>query len=171
MSEHGRKLVERLFAGQRNALLAFFRRSTNNPAEAPDLAQEVYLRMLRVRDPESIKNPEGYLFTVAANLVKEQRAQHKRRGIEMDSSAEELQLFLSEASSVESDIDRATRVRRLREVLKQLPLKGQAAIVLQYCHGQTQEEIARRIGVSTRMVKKYVAQGIALCRVRMRRLR
>ena len=39
--------------------------------EAGDLAQEVYLRMLRVPDMEAVRNPEAYLYTVANNLARE----------------------------------------------------------------------------------------------------
>jgi DNA-directed RNA polymerase specialized sigma24 family protein len=47
-------LVKRLFAEQRGALQAFFRRRIRSKADAPDLAQEVYVRMMRVRDhPEA----------------------------------------------------------------------------------------------------------------------
>jgi RNA polymerase sigma factor (sigma-70 family) len=170
MSETAKQLVERLFAGNRTALLSFFRRFVREPSDARDLAQEVYLRMLRVRDTEKIQNPEGYLFTVAANLVKEQRAVQRRHGLEVDAADEDIQLYLSEVSSIDNEIDHDLRVRRLREVVKQLPPKGQAAIMLQYMHGLSHNEIAERIGISPRMVKKYLAKGIAHCRLRMGRL-
>jgi RNA polymerase sigma factor (sigma-70 family) len=170
MSETAKQLVERLFAGNRTALLSFFRRFVHEPSDARDLAQEVYLRMLRVRDTEKIQNPEGYLFTVAANLVKEQRAVQRRHGLEVDAADENVQVYLSEVTNIDSEIDHALRVRRLREVVKQLPPKGQAAIMLQYMHGMSHHEIAERIGISPRMVKKYLAKGIAHCRLRMGRL-
>jgi RNA polymerase sigma factor (sigma-70 family) len=170
MSETAKQLVERLFAGNRTALLSFFRRFVREPSDARDLAQEVYLRMLRVRDTDKIQNPEGYLFTVAANLVKEQRAVQRRHGLEIDAADENIQMYLTETTNIDSEIDHAVRVRRLRVVLKQLSPKGQAVIMLQYMHGMSHQEIAERIGISPRMVKKYLAKGIAQCRLRMGRL-
>jgi RNA polymerase sigma-70 factor (ECF subfamily) len=170
MSETATQLVERLFAGNASALLSFFRRFVREPSEARDLAQEVYLRMLRVQDTGKIQNPEGYLFTVAANLVKERRTMQRRQAMEVDVADEDIQLYLSEVTGVDNDIDHAARVKRLREVLKQLPPKGQAVIMLQYMHGYSHKEIAERVGVSPRMVKKYLAKGIAHCRLRMGRL-
>lgn len=35
-------------------------------ADAPDLAQEVFLSLLRVEHHETIRSPEAYLFTVAS---------------------------------------------------------------------------------------------------------
>jgi hypothetical protein len=65
-------LVERpFFAEHRGALQTFFRRRIRSQADAADLAQEVYVRMLRISDQEAIRNPVHYLYTVANNLVKE----------------------------------------------------------------------------------------------------
>jgi len=44
--------VERDFAGQRTALLLFFRRIVRELPEAPDLAQKTYRRTLRIRHTE-----------------------------------------------------------------------------------------------------------------------
>jgi len=41
--------VERLFAEHRAALQTFFQRRIRSKSDAPDLAQEVYVRMLRAR--------------------------------------------------------------------------------------------------------------------------
>ena len=43
----------------RDALQAFFYRRLRTKPDAADLVQEVYLRMLRVSDPEAIRNPGG----------------------------------------------------------------------------------------------------------------
>ena len=171
MPEEKKVLVERLFAAHGNALLALFRRHVRVRSEAPDLAQEVFLRMLRLRAVETIENPEGYLFAVARNLLKEHAASRRRQGTSIDADDVTVQEQLADIPSFDGDLDKERRVQRLREVLRQLPPKGQAAIVLQYAQGLTYEEISERLGVSPRMVKKYLTQGLALCRLRMRRLR
>jgi hypothetical protein len=40
-----------------------------NAADVPDLAQEVFLRLLRVRGYESNRSPEAYLFTIASHVI------------------------------------------------------------------------------------------------------
>ena len=170
MSDDRRALVERLFTAHRNALLAFFHRRAPLWADAADLAQEVYVRMMRVRNTGGIQNPEAYLFTVASNLAKEQRALHRRRGTTVDVEDATVQSQLADPPAFGEQIDAERRVRRLNEVLQQLPPKGQAAIVLQYVHGLSYEEIGGRLGISPSMVKKLLGQALALCRLRMRRL-
>ena len=50
MTEPRNALVEGLFARHRTALQAFFFRRLRTKADAADLAQDVYLRILRVNE-------------------------------------------------------------------------------------------------------------------------
>jgi RNA polymerase sigma factor (sigma-70 family) len=170
MAETKKTLVERLFAEHGGALQAFIARRVRRHPDAAELAQEVYLRMLRITDMESVRNPEAYLYTVASNLVKE-HARHERRGgdpLDVDDPGVQEQLAI--LPTVGGDLDTERRVVRLREVLRQLPPKCQAAVMMQYWQGMRYEEIAERLGVSSNMVKKYLSQALVHCRRRMARL-
>jgi RNA polymerase sigma factor (sigma-70 family) len=170
MSENKKTLVERLFAQHGSALQAFLYRRVRKHPDAAELAQEVYLRMLRVADMGGIRNPEGYLYTVASNLAKE-HARHERKDRDvLDVDDPLVQQQLAELPPFAGQLDTEQRVKRLREVLHQLSPKCQAAVVLQYWHGMSYEEIAQRLGVSTNMVKKYLSQALTHCRRRMARL-
>ena len=170
MAEPRKGLVERLFAEHRRALQAFFYRRIRTKSDAPDLAQEVYVRMLRVNDIHAIRDPERYLYTVASNLVKEYAVldRWQSRGVNVDD--ESIQHRLGELPTIDGQLDVANRVARLRTVLAQLSPKCRAAVILQYRHGLTYEEIGERLNVSPHMVKKYLAQGLAHCRRRMARM-
>jgi RNA polymerase sigma factor (sigma-70 family) len=170
MSETKKRLVERLFTEHGRVLQAFLFRRVRRQPDSADLAQEVYLRMLRVTDIETIRNPESYLFTVASNLVKEhgRRGQKERHALDVQDPLVHEQLFTT--PSFGGDLDQEQRTERLREVLQQLPPKCRAAVVLQYWHHQSYEEIAQQLGISTHMVKKYLSQALVHCRRRMARL-
>jgi hypothetical protein len=84
MAELKKALIERLFSQHRNALQAFFYRRVRTKPEVPDLVQEVYLRMLRVKDIDAIHNPEGYLYTVASNLLTEHAVLDRRQAAATD---------------------------------------------------------------------------------------
>jgi RNA polymerase sigma factor (sigma-70 family) len=163
-------LVERLFAEHRGALQTFFLRRIRAKADAADLAQEVYVRMLRVPDMEAIRNPEAYLFTVASNLAKEHYRHERRDCGALNVEDPLIEAQLAELPAFGGELDRAVRIKRLREVLQQLPPKCHAAVVMQYWQGMSYEEIAQRLGVSTHMVKKYLRQALIHCRRRMARL-
>jgi RNA polymerase sigma-70 factor (ECF subfamily) len=170
MDESSKPFVERLL-GHRGALQAFFYRRLRTKSDAADLVQEVYLRMLRVTDTDSILNPQGYLFTVAANLLKENAAVDRRQAEAANVEEADGARPFTEVPEFDTALDAARRVARLRVVLKELSPQCCAAVILQYRHELSYQEIADRLGVSTSMVKKYLTQALVHCRRRMVRLR
>jgi RNA polymerase sigma-70 factor (ECF subfamily) len=156
--------VERLFAEHRRALQAYFQRRIRTKSDAPDLAQEVYVRMLRVTDTEAIRNPQVYLYTVASNLVKEHAVLEQRQANRLDLDDTSVQQRLGELSSLDTQLAASETTAQLRAALEQLPRRWRNALILQYRYGLTYQEIADRLGVSSNMVKKYLAQGLGHCR-------
>jgi RNA polymerase sigma factor (sigma-70 family) len=170
MAETKNTLVARLFAQHGGALRAFLYRRVRRHPDAAELAQEVYLRMLRIADMETIRNPEAYLYTVASNLAKEHARHTRTDGAALDVDDPVVQAQLAELPALAVELDAEQRIARLRQVLQQLPPKCHAAVVMQYWHGLSYEEIAQRLGISTHMVKKYLSQALVHCRRRMARL-
>lgn len=165
----GIKSIERLFARHSRGLQAFFRRRVRTQPDVDDLTQEVYLRMLRISEAEVIHNPEAYLYTVASHLMREHAVGERRRVNMVDVTDPAVVSMLVELSHLDYETDRDLRVRRLREVLSQLPANCHAAIVMAYRHEMPYEAIAAQLGVSVSMVKKYIRQALAHCRKRMAR--
>jgi RNA polymerase sigma factor (sigma-70 family) len=170
MAEAKKTLVERLFAQHRGALQAFFYRRIRTKHDAADLVQEVYLRILRVKDADAIRNPEGYLYTVASNLVYEHSILNRRQGTSVDPELPAAETEAATPAGFEELFDLETRVVRLREVLAQLPPKCRATVHLKYQHGLSYQEIAERLGVSPHMVQKYLGMALTHCRRRMARM-
>lgn len=170
MAETKKSLVERLFAQHGGALQAFLYRRVRRHPDAAELAQEVYVRMLRVADMTTVRNPEAYLYAIASNLAKEHSHGAPRASSLLDIDDPLVQEQLAQLPAFGGELDRERRVDRLREVLGQLSPKCRAAVVLQYWHGLSYEEIGERLGVSTNMVKKYLSQALVHCRRRMARL-
>jgi RNA polymerase sigma-70 factor (ECF subfamily) len=159
-----RGFVEKLFAEHRRALQGYFYRRIRAKSDAPDLAQEVYLRMLRVSDPEAIRNPQLYLYTVASNLVKEHALLERRQVNRLDLDEADVQQLLGELPSLDSQLEGSQMVERLGAVVEQLPARWRTALILQYRYGLTYRQIGERLGVSPNMVKKYLAQALSHCR-------
>jgi RNA polymerase sigma factor (sigma-70 family) len=163
-------LVGRLFAEHRGALQIFFQRRIRSKADAADLAQEVYVRMLRIKDQAAIRNPVHYLYTVANNLVKEHAVLDRRQASAIDIDEAPAHEQLETLPEFDADLDTTQRVARLGAVLQQLRPKCRAAVELRFTHGLSFREIATHLGVSPQMAKKYVVQGLGHCRRRMARL-
>ena len=162
-------LVERLFGEHRTALQSFFRRRIRDKADAADLVQEVYLRMLR-SDQEAIRKPVPYLYTVANNLVKEHAVLERRRASSIDIDEAPAHEQLETLPAFDGDLDANQRAARLRVVLAQLRPKCRAVVVLRFTHGLSYRAIAAHLEMSPQMARKYVAQALGHCRRRMARL-
>lgn len=52
-------------------LRRFLRLRVRDASDVPDLAQEVFLRLLRAPSHEDIRSPEAYLFTIASHVVQQ----------------------------------------------------------------------------------------------------
>jgi RNA polymerase sigma-70 factor (ECF subfamily) len=138
-------------------------------ADTSDLTQELYLRLLRADRAELIRNPEAYLYTVAVNLLREQAVLDRRWGHTVDAVESSAEPALVDFCTPEEQVDLQARLSQATELIESLPAKFQAVFILQYRDGLSYEEIAARLGVSTHAVKKYVMQGLSLCRDRLRR--
>ena len=147
-------------------LLRFLQRRAPTPADARDLAQETYVRLLRLERHDLIQNPQAYLYRIAANLLYE-------FGLKRRSAAEGLRRWAGETSddregiSLERQADSAALQKRVQEVLSELSPKCRAVLVLHRRDGLTYDEIGERLGVSSSMVKKYLSAGLKHCRARL----
>src|SRR5262244_2613711 len=118
-----RGFVEKLFAEHRRALQAYFYRRIRAKSDAPDLAQEVYLRILRLSDPNAIRNPQLYLYTVASNLVKEHAMLELRRGEPLELDEAMVQQRLRELPALEEELESRQINERLNAALDELPAR------------------------------------------------
>lgn len=151
------------------ALLRFFVSRLPDSSEAPDLVQEVYLRVLRVDRPDLIRSPEAYLFTIATHLAQEHWLKRSSRPLHIaleETPSEDLHADVNvfAAGAPEDAALKAASMQRLESVLAQLSPKARATLVWHRRDGLTYKEIGARLGISTNMVKKYLAQSLAHCR-------
>ena len=151
---------------QYGRLLGFLCARLANEQDAQELAQEAYLRLLRASDAKLIRDPVAYLFRIARNLLYEWYTSSPP-------PAEPLHEFelVDEGLTVEDRAEISQHMDRLEEVLRHLSPKCRAVILMHRRDGMTYDEIAARLEISSSMVKKYLSQGLARCRVGLRRYR
>lgn len=169
MSDGRRNYWNQVLGQHGPGLSAFIRRRVRRAADASDLTQELYLRLLRADRGELIRNPEAYLYTVAVNLLREQSVLDRRWERAVDAADLPADPALVDFRTPEEQVDRQARLSQVAELIETLPAKFQAVLILQYRDGLSYQEIAARLGVTTHAVKKYVMQGLALCRKRLHR--
>lgn len=131
---------------------------------AGDLAQEVYLRLLRVEKGEPVRNYQAYLYRIASHVVYEFKLRARREIVCFDSEAvEDWDQYpvtvtpdpIGEQVSAERQIDRA---------LAQLPPASRAILLMHKRDGLEYTEIAQRLGLSVNMVHKHLTRALAMLR-------
>jgi RNA polymerase sigma-70 factor (ECF subfamily) len=139
-----------------------------NVHDVPDLAQEVFLRLLRVERHETIRNPEAYLFTVASHVIHQHALRRSSEPISVDITEALAELQTPESEDPTTRAEGAQRVEALEEILRELPPRVAAALVMQRIGGYTVQEIGDRLGVSRETAKKYLARAAEHCHGRHR---
>lgn len=143
-------------------LLSFLRANLRE-TDAQDVSQEVYLRLLRIPEERVVEHPRAYLLRVAANVIADWRAGQKTYETR---PPEELDVAVDSEDSAES-YDRAKRRERVERALAALPAHYRSAVVLKTRHGMSYGEIAGHLGISERMVKRYIVKAYARLRDRL----
>lgn len=150
-----------LFARSRRELLRFLASRLPNTHDAEDLAQEVYLRLLRVRDVGLIRDPRSFALRVASNVAHEHRMLSRNR---MAHSAEWLDAQASEAPGPFDTAWQAQEMQQLSKILQTLSPTCRAIVLMHRRDRMTYDEIAAFCGLSVGMVKKHLSHGLAVCR-------
>lgn len=136
------------------------RRSGCNDTAA-DLAQDTFLRILaRDEDPRQLQRPRAYLSRIAQGLL----ANHWRhRDIERAYLEALSQQPAAVAPSPEQHHLILDTLYQLDELLRTLPDKVRQAFLMSRLEQLRYVDIGERLGVSERMVKKYMAQAMLHC--------
>jgi RNA polymerase sigma-70 factor (ECF subfamily) len=155
-------LVTDLVASHGTQLRRFVFARARNLADVPDIVQEVYLRMLRIPNIDSVRSPEAYLFTVA---------QHTMRQSATPPAVEVTQLLNEPATTHDTDpalaLEAQQCLERLQRALEELSPKARATFMLHRRDGLSFDEIASRLETSRPMVKKYLMKALLHLRLRL----
>jgi RNA polymerase sigma-70 factor (ECF subfamily) len=147
-------------------LIRFIAKRVRTLADARDLAQEAYVRLLRMQRKDLIRHPRAYLYRIAANILYEFELKRKADVAGLARWTDE-QRVEGEFGHAERDAEELSLHARLDTVLGELSPKCRAVLILHRRDGMTYEEIGAQIGISASMVKKYLSQGLRHCRERL----
>jgi RNA polymerase sigma-70 factor (ECF subfamily) len=130
-------------------------------ADADDIAQEVFLRVLRYDREALITDPRGYLFRIAQNVASEWSMRARQRRPHDSSRLDEL----ADDTDIAGKLETAERDSELQGALQGLRPRAREVLRLHFGEGLTYEGIAAQLGVSRRIVKRDIVDAYASLRV------
>ena len=154
------RFLRQLSERYRQPLTAYFQRRVNSRSEAEDLTQEVFLRLVRRLDVETLENPEAFVFRTAVNLLRDRF----RRGQTQRSHLAEVGLQQPgiEELSPERVFDSRQHLADVIEALEKLDERSRDAFILHRLEGMKHAQIAELYGVSVSSVEKYIIKALAV---------
>jgi RNA polymerase sigma-70 factor, ECF subfamily len=142
----------------RARLHAFLARRVESPEVADDLTQDVLLRLLQHRDT-AVENPTAWLYRVARNVLIDHyrtRAGQWRltSGDPATATALAEEPFADDPQAAQRELAGC-----LRSLVDQLAEPYRSAVTAVDLDGQTQTDVARRLGLSVSGMKSRVQRG------------
>ncbi|MGB5975186.1 MAG: sigma-70 family RNA polymerase sigma factor, partial [Nodosilinea sp.] len=166
-----RDLVDRLWAGDTNALAVLYDRYSSmvytlalkmlaNPAEAEDLTQEVFVNFWQRRQYNSDRGSMGsYLATYTRSRALDRLRIRSGRATIL----QRFQRITQASSHSPNPFEHATQQEQhqhLRAALDQIPATERQVLEIAYFKGLSQSEIAVHLGIPLGTVKSRCRQGL-----------
>lgn len=150
-------------------LRRYLRRRLRRQVDLDDLAQEVYLRLLRIKDEKQVmrvREPMAYVYSVAAHVLadwNEATDQCIEHGVDLDAAEHELDR--SSDTSLDDPAEGVARREYLEKIFEALPPVQAAALLLLERDGLSYEQIAGKLNLSVGMVHYHITRARARIRL------
>ncbi len=157
-SEHA--ALHALYSEHNGWLKNWLRARLGNASDAADLAQDTFVRVLKARNAQSIREPRSYLGSIAHALMVDK---FRRRAVEQAYLAE---LAARPEQTVDSPetrlliLETLVAVDRLLDGLGERTRQVFLAVQLE---GLSYSASAERLGISLNTVKKHLAKAMTHC--------
>jgi RNA polymerase sigma factor (sigma-70 family) len=163
-SEDRAATVSRLFRDHNRTLIGFLFARLRNEQEAKEIAQEAYVKVLQLEQkPGAASFMRAYLFRVAEHLAVDRiRQRHTRERLEPLKTEEDL----FEDDLAQRGAIAGQELALLTEMVGELPGKCAEAFRLHKLEDRSLLEVAQCMGLTERMVRKYVTRALVYIRLR-----
>lgn len=149
-----------LYSDHHSWLDGWLRSKLGNAADAADLAQDTFLRVLNRSELWELRTPRAFLRTVARGLVIDHWRREELERAYLEALAHSP---LHETPSPESRELVFELLESIAKMLDGLKPNVRRAFLLAQCEGISHKQIAERMSISVRSVERYVADALYHC--------
>ena len=151
----------------RGPLVAYFLKRVKSRNEAEDLTQEVFVRLLNHPDKNNGQTIEGYVFTIAANLLRDRAksvaatVQKQAHSLDVLDEKDAFTANLIEDRNPERVLVGRQTVQDVLEALAELGERTRDVFILARLENLQHREIAAMYGISVSAVEKMMMRAMA----------
>lgn len=153
--------IHRLYADHHGWLQGWLRKKLSNHADAADLAQDTFVRVLRQRrELPTVREPRAYLVTIAGRLLLNH---YRRRSLERAYEEALATLPPEHAPSPEQRLLVLEALDQIDALLAALPTRTRKVFLLAQIEHLPHVEIATQLGLSIRTVQRHIVHAYEQC--------
>lgn len=154
--------VQSLYSNHHGWLNGWLRARLGNSADAADVAQDTFMRLLQRTGQLDLQAPRAFLRTIARGLVIDlwRREELHRAYLETVALLPPAEVPSPEARELLLEL-----LEAIAHMLDGLKPKVRQAFLLAQCEGMPYQQIAETLGVSLRSVERYIADALFHCYV------
>lgn len=149
-----------LYSDHHGWLDGWLRSKLGNAADAADLAQDTFMRVLNRSELLELRAPRAFLRTVARGLVIDHWRREELERAYLEALAHVPEHETPSPESRELVFELLESIARMLDGLKP---NVRRAFLLAQCEGMPYKQIAERMGISLRSVERYVADALYHC--------
>ena len=152
--------VHALYSDHHGWLHNWLRSRLGNAADAADLAQDTFVRVLLKPERIELHTPRAFLRVIARGLVIDHWRREELERAYLDAIAHLPEAQVPSTEAQQSILQLLENIARLLDGLKP---RVRSAFLLAQCEGLPHARIAEQLGVSVRSVERYVAEALFHC--------
>ena len=141
------------------ALRRWLLRKSPPNIEIDDVIQEAYAKLALLPDVDHIVNPRAYFFRTAITIILQEVRRAQIVSISALSEAKALNIA-SDDPSIYQEIESRQELLLVAQAIAELPPRCRETFILRRVHGLSQQETARKLGISESTVEKHVARSV-----------
>ncbi|WP_144633571.1 RNA polymerase sigma factor [Bordetella genomosp. 13] len=129
---------------------------------ASDALHDAYVRLASMRDLDQVRYPRTYLVNTAVNAAID-RIRSDSRLLGDDEIESVFEQARQAQPGVDTELAARQRLSQVVGVLQGLPSRQSALLVAHRVNGEAIDALARRWGISTRMVRLEIQKAASAC--------
>lgn len=148
-----------VYASHDAGLRRYFARRGVRRDDVDDLIQDVYLRLMRRPESTGIQCTSAFIFTTAANLLRDDYRRRRVRGVR-PADVDSMDLP-AEGEDPERSAVAVQHLEAMQDRIRALKPATRRVFLGHRLHGESYAELASLLGVSVSMVEKHMIAAIS----------